>query len=160
AMFETASVSADAMTNGVAFLFTGLALSLAFARDPSYGRADLVRLMVVGVLLGLTKPGYVFLTGLALLAPVGMFGSRWKKAAFAAATSGAGVAAAGAWSLAIRAIYPPFHSAGGLDPERQLSLLRADPLGALRVFASFYARAAPSLANQYVGKLGWIDTPL
>ena len=43
---------------------------------------------------------------------------------------------------------------------RQLSILRADPIGALKVFGSFYGRAGPSLANQYVGKLGWIDTHL
>ena len=160
AMFEMASVSADAMTNGVGFLFTALALAFAFAPEPPPGRAVLGRLILVAVLLGLTKPGYVFLTGLVLLAPVERFGSRWRKAAVALGTLGSSLAAAGAWSLAIRNIYPPFHSAGGLDPEKQLSILRSDPIGALEVFASFYFRAAPSLANQYVGKLGWIDTHL
>src|SRR5262249_8677288 len=88
AMFLMASLSADAIPNGVSFYFTALALELAFVREPSPGRGVFLRLIAFAVALGLTKPGYVFLTGLVLMVPPERFGSRRKKAAFAVATSG------------------------------------------------------------------------
>jgi tetratricopeptide (TPR) repeat protein len=63
------------------------------------------------------------------------------------------------WSPLVRAVYSPPDPALGMDPERQVLLMRSDPAGFLLVLWRTALRAGTHV-GEYLGTLGWLDTPL
>ncbi len=159
AVFEMASLSADAFTNGFSFFFIAVVLGSAFGEARRPGAADRAKLLTLSAAAGLTKSGWL-LPALFFLVPAARFGSARRRGGFVGLMLGASAATMLAWSAAIWKIYPRFHPGGTLDPGRQLSGVLAHPLIFAGVTLSYYVRQAPVLANQYIGKLGWVDTRL
>ena len=159
AVFERASVSADAFTDAIAFCGAALFLGLAFGRQPIARRA-VAGTLLVAALLGLSKTAYVFLTLLVLLIPSHRLGSRRRWIGFVALTLGIAAGAAAGWSLVCARSFPDFRLYPGTDPHQQLASIVKAPLTFLATAASFYARWGPRLAVQFVGRLGWLDTKL
>lgn len=158
-IFERASLSSDATTDALALYAVALFLQIAFGgRGVSAG--TVAHVLCVVALLGLSKSAYVFLALLVLLVPTAAVGSRGRRAVFVGLALGAGVAAAAGWSLLFKRAFPGFRLYPGTDPARQLAGMIDHPFAFLATAVSFFAKGTPRLAVQFVGRLGWLDTPL
>lgn len=150
---QAASLSPDALTNGLAFLlFAGL-LRLRLAPDEGPKLAAVVGTMALGLLLTLSKFAYGLHALLFILVPLERFGSRRRRILGLAIFLGLNLA----WMLhALRSGGDPARSGG----EGRLLALLQDPvhffevgLDTLRVYGLYYL-------EQFVGRLGHLDTAL
>lgn len=155
AIFQAGSLSADGVTNGVAFALTAWVLRCACGEKPRVEGSDLALLVLLCVLLTLTKPGYLLLSGLVLLIPGGRFGSRSRHAAAAMLVVGSAVGSAALWAAAVRE-----RGVLGSPSAGPAASLRADPAAFLLRMAVDALRRAPTLAAQFLGKLGWADVAI
>lgn len=74
-VFQASSVSADVLTNGVAFLFIAAVFRLAFDKNKSFSKYDLILLIFLLVVLTLSKYVYSFLIILYFLIPINKSGN-------------------------------------------------------------------------------------
>lgn len=160
AVFLMASASADSFTNSFCFFFTAHLLSQAFSSSGPLSRADRVRFLLLSALLGLTKPGYTFLTGLFLLIPAERVGSAARRAGFFTIMLSTSCAAMVAWAAIFGRASQPIIQGGRSEPWKQDQFLLAHPFRVVGDAASDLVRQVPVLANEYIGKLGWVDTRL
>ncbi len=155
AVFLAGSISADAMTNGLAFVLTAFALACAFGHRAKVQGRDLAVLVLLSILLALTKPGYLLLSGLVFLIPGERFGSRRGAWAARLLVVSATLVAAVCWAMVLRSrgvVGSPDAGPAGFTGAGAAEV-------ALRMLSD-YARRAPALAVQFVGKLGWADVSL
>lgn len=152
AVFQAGSLSADAVTNGLAFLLTAWCLRSRGREQARMAPADLVVLLLLGALLALSKPGYLLLSGLVLLVPTARFGSGSRRVAATVAMLASTAGCAALWAAMLRE-----RGALGSPASSNVATLRAEPASfLLRMLADLWERA-PTLAVQFLGKLGWAD---
>lgn len=158
-LFLAASLSVDGLTNGMAFALVGLAVAAATEapktpkRSPNPGWLSLL-----AVLLSLAKLAYFPLALLLLAIPPARWGSRrryWLGVAGTCLASGLAVAG---WSAVVARIYVSLHPE--LEPTTQIQLVLANPLGFVATLGRTLTTHGLGLAHQYIGVLGWLDTPL
>ncbi|MDF2916396.1 MAG: conserved rane protein of unknown function [Microbacterium sp.] len=100
ALLQSATITADAMTNGMAFLFTALVAKATLEKKP-LGRLETVLLAGTAIALPLGKPSYLILVALLALVPA----ARWAAAAWVKwVTLGVSAALWGIWFFATRGI--------------------------------------------------------
>lgn len=159
AVFQAASLSADTPTNAVALLFVALGLRAAFDSAPSIGVGEAGSLVVAGLGLGLIKPGYWALAGLALLVPPRRFGTRSRYAGWLALVLAAVSLPAVVWQLRVEAAQP-WALTLEADPRAQLALVIDAPLDFLQRAAATFATQAGIYLRTLVGTLGRLDVQL
>jgi uncharacterized membrane protein len=151
-LHQGASLSADAVTNGLAFLTIALALRLADINVISLRSSYLWGFWISVGLLSLCKNIYFLFVLLFLLMSPARLGSRRKYWAWLAPASVC-LGAAMTWSL----IALPF-SAGlrtDVDPAQQIAFVRSHPAEYLRIFYST-VKQEQYLSNLYRTFIGWI----
>ena len=159
ALFLRASVSADALSTAVAFLFAGIVARLAWGEEERGRWGDIALLTACSVALCLSKPVYVPLAFLALLIPARRLpGGRRGPAllllgVMTAAAFGLAMQTAGAVDLPVRPDAP-------VDRDRQIEDALADPLRVAGIVAEDYLLRGDRYVAQIVGQLGWLDTNL
>lgn len=156
-VFLAASASADAATNALAFLWIAVILRKRGSRAPlSIG--DTAMLWALGTSLGLCKSIYWALTLLVLTLPRSCFPARRTRALIVSAVLLGSLAPVAAWNWisAGTAVPSPYFA----DPQAQWALLLADPLAVAPVLAQTVRSEALNWLQQFVGVLGWLDTPL
>jgi uncharacterized membrane protein len=156
-VFLAASASADAATNALAFLWIAVILRKRRARAP-LSTVDGVLLWGLATSLGLCKSIYWGLTLLILTLPRPCFSGRRRRVALVLAVLFGSLIPAGAWHLISAGITAP--SPEFADPQAQLELLLADPLAVASVLAQTVRFEALRWLQQFVGVLGWLDTPI
>jgi uncharacterized membrane protein len=156
-VFLAGSHSADAVTNGVAFLFIGSVLGLAAADSPILNTGEVLELFGLSVLLGLAKPAYVLLPALVFLVPVRRFGSRARQYTLCVGLVSVCAGAMLGWTAIVWHVFLPEPGANAIDQARHVL---ESPFGFIAVTIRHYLNRFPALANQWVGKLGWLDTSL
>lgn len=143
-----ASVGQDALMIALTLLAVGwVDCIIERGRPPSMG--ELAGLALALAAVAMARPPYVTLALLPLLATARLSRSCAAAAAFV-------VVAVGAWSAL--AAWTVLVSWG--DPSTQARLLLAHPLRSVGVFVSTLRFAGPAYAEEFVGRLGWLDTPL
>ncbi len=158
-VFQYASLSPDAVTIGVVWLFLALLIEACVSRDkrPLSTMREMLPLVLCGALLGLCKQAYFPLLLGWWLIPVQRFGS-WRRAmiGFAVLLIAAGLTF-GSWAGVLRATYSPCRL--GADPKAQMQFLVEHPE---RVPTIVLNSAAWGLehARQFVGVLGMLNIPL
>ena len=116
-VFEAATISADAATNGLALVLLALTLRMATGSGAVQGRWERPAFIAVVGLLGLTQPGYTLLALLALGVPSRYFGGLPGRRRFAAIAVAVAVVVPAAWWLGVQLAGPfPFPRA---DPAAQ-----------------------------------------
>ncbi len=158
-VFLTASLSPDAFTNSISFLFIALILNCAFGAENRLSNSALVRLAMTGAALGLAKQAYFLLPLSYLIIPIARLGTKWRYWAGFAAVNGATFLTVLGWSLVVRDIYSPADARFGMNPREQIDLMLAEPwkfLLAIRNTATF----SEFLGEQYLGWLGLIEIRL
>jgi uncharacterized membrane protein len=155
AMFLRSSMSADAMTIGVAFVLAATIAKLAVGPSKAVTRWDLPLLVVGSAALCLTKPVYFPLL-LAVLAIPARRLPKLRRGTLAVLIL---VIVAGAVAAAY-AIALPSLKAVSLDTSIRLERVLFEPLQFLWLMVSGYVTNAARFGAQFIGRLGWMDTPL
>ncbi|MEB2344988.1 MAG: DUF2142 domain-containing protein [Deltaproteobacteria bacterium] len=156
-LFLAASLAADAPTLGIALLLVAAVLREAQPERGPLGWRPLVGLAALAAALGLAKPGYLPVVGLAFLVPRARFGGRARWLAAQGAWLACGVVPGVLWAAYVANLgHEPL--VPGADPGAQLRWIAAHPAG----FAGVLARTVRELgwlwATSFVGLLGHADT--
>lgn len=157
AVFQGASLSADAFTNGISFLFFSLCLKVAYGEE---GRVKWWGLFFVSVLLSLSKLAYFPLLGLSLLIPLAQRGRRKTGLLFFCLLIFVNAALLGGWLLLVRGVYLPFRPDVATDPHQQAVWILSHLPAFLGVVLKTLSMYFGDYWKGYVGILGWGETPL
>lgn len=159
-VFHAASLSHDAVLNGLTVLWIALVLRLAWEEKSSLTPGLLALLAAILAILGVERSPSLFLLSLWLLVPARKAGGLRPYAAAWAIMTAAGAGAAACWSLgnreALRSIENFFHP--GATAWDQLTYVAHHPAAFLRTMAVSLLNL--SHLTTFVGRLGWFDTPL
>jgi hypothetical protein len=156
AILQAASLSADAMTNALAWLFIALLMRRALAEKPRITALDMAALIAVQTALTFSKPAYFFLSFLIFLTPAARFGSRKRYFTFLAIFFGAQLLSvlAMAWIAGLAFVQPAY-----ADRDAQLLHILRHPfrfVAALALSAgASLLRQVPSLPETLAGSVGF-----
>lgn len=166
ALFLAASLSADSLTNGLAFLFTALVLRAAYLNNTPVRARFLGVLIGLGVLLSLSKYIYGVFILLFFLIPASKFSSKKRYlAAFALMFLIAFGSVLGwiAYTQEFSHLPNPALNAQ-MTYEENMSIktefIRSHPLDYLKLnFRTLDRMALGYYVKTSIGVLGWLDTP-
>ncbi len=159
ALFQSASLSSDALTNSLSFLLVAHVLSCALAPGGLLPFRAVFATAILGAAVGLAKQAYFFLPLCYLLIPVAKLGSPRRYLAGLALVMGATLLAVAGWAFVVRGIYSSPDLSFDINPAQRLREIYATPAHFLGVLGRS-ALHAPTYAKEYLGYLGWIDTEL
>jgi uncharacterized membrane protein len=159
------SVGADAITNGVAFLFTAYMLRLSLTdRGLPLTRGKLAAVFGLLAVLALLKQPYLLLALLVLAVPAERFGKRRTRYVFIASALLFTLAVSAAWNIpAIIVTSAHGHDTGPSligNPAGQVGFILTQPFGYLTALynGTFHYRSHYRLLwRQFLGLLGWLD---
>ncbi|MDD4909426.1 MAG: DUF2142 domain-containing protein [Candidatus Omnitrophica bacterium] len=157
-LFLASSLSADAMTNALSFLLIAVFLRCAFDKGVSViSRRELAVLFLYSGLAALSKP-YLFLALLFLLIPREKFCClrSYLKVFFSLLFTG--IVVQGIWCFTIRELFVSIRA--GVEALPHISLVVFDPLKYLAVLIGTLYANGFFYADSFIGRLGWLDTPL
>ncbi len=155
---QAASASADALTNGAAFLLIASIFEAAFSPAAAVDGARLLRLAVLSLVVSLCKPVYALLPALVLIIPAAGFGGRKKLRLAAAAVPAIGWGAMAAWSAAVASLSVPLQA--GVSGAGQIRLILAQPGRILSAVGGMLRAHFGDHVREFVGQLGWLDVAL
>jgi uncharacterized membrane protein len=161
-LFQAASLSADAVLNALSFLFVAYTVRLLQCECLRVGQVG--RLLLIGVAIGLIKTAYAPLTLVGwTLVPAALRAWRQERRRWPLALTllvpACSLAAAGSWSAAAVPCFDPREWKPAIDAVRQLAWVRAHPAAILRRFAASLTHL-PDHSAEFIGVLGWLDTPI
>jgi hypothetical protein len=156
-MFLAPTLSADALTNGLAFLWIALFLS-AVAREDRLDAARVSSMAVVTVALTLSKQPYGLLVLLLLAVPVARWGSRRAWSLGTAGLVGVNLLAGGVWAWIANRSWSPARVDVPIAPGEQLAYVIGHPVEFLRTM--YESHIGTRHLEEFVGVLGWLDTHL
>ncbi len=155
---QAASASADAVTNGAAFLFIALVLRAALGDARAANHRAKLSLVVLAASISLCKPVYAVLPLFVLIIPAAKLGSFKARRAFAAMTILLAWGLTAAWSLAASGASVPLQA--GVSAPGQVRYALSHPsvfVGALWHSLSVHVR---DHFPEFIGQLGWLDVTL
>ena len=159
ALFESASLSSDALTNALSFLLIAEILNCALGTLDQLSRRSFIKLAALGFAVGLTKQAYFLLPLAYFLIPLRKLGSYRRYLAGFALLMGATLLPVLIWSFVIRSVYskPDLHY--NINPREQIERLFTQGDETARLISGTYDRKW-IYGEQYLGFLGWLDTQL
>jgi uncharacterized membrane protein len=157
AVFQASTISADTISNGIAFFFIGATLAIA-GRQQLGLKGWLLQLGLLALLLA-GKVNLIFLVLLPfLLIPPSRFRMRYGFALLAACALALVLIEVVGWNVVA---YSRFTRAlVGADPRAQLGFIVADPLRFLRVIAQDVWTNTPAYMRGWVGVYGYNYWPV
>lgn len=166
-LYTAASLSADAVTNALAFLCVALFIR-AYRRTQLVNWQEALTILAASLALSLSKPGYLPLVFLFALLPAQRFGRKKNQYAFGAILAGANIAVAAAWAAPVSRLAPYVTSVANpgqnINYHEQMNLVLHQPLVFAGALSNTYLLnahgSADDVARGFIGVLGWLDTPL
>ena len=155
AMFLRSSVSADAGITAIAYLLTATIAKIAFRAEPMHGRWNFGLLVVLSVSLCLTKPVYFPLVLAAFVIPSSRIPIQRPGFVLLAVLVFSIVAV-----TVTLAISQPSVDGIGVRIESLVDEVLTNPFDLFRRIVVDYIRHAPRYGAEFIGRLGWLDTPL
>ncbi|NIJ12832.1 hypothetical protein FHU38_003176 [Saccharomonospora amisosensis] len=161
AVYEAATITADAVTNATAILFGALFVKATFLRQPLPGWESAL-LVGSAVLLPVTKPSYVLLSLLLLLVP-GARLALWRGTKYVATLVGMGMF--GAWTALTAKVGPgqavQLRPGDVVDAGSQLDYALSHPLELGRVLIRTFVYQENIYFGQFFGVFGhtWVPAP-
>ncbi|MEO5356698.1 MAG: DUF2142 domain-containing protein [Nitrospirae bacterium YQR-1] len=167
-LFIGASLSPDAFTNGISFLFISTVIRFAYGDDVKSGSAYIAVIFIISVILSLSKQGYFFLFFLFFLIPVNKIALRGNTVLKYSITFlcliALAVISSAAWHFLIRDFaMATITSDGGYDvslAKAKIFFVLHSPLQYLKMLGLTYSSCFNGYMIQLIGKLGWTDTYL
>ncbi|MGW4591129.1 DUF2142 domain-containing protein [Amycolatopsis thermoflava] len=159
-VFQAGTISADAVTNALAILFSALFVRATFLRH-RLGPWPTALLVASAVLLPLAKPTYVLLALLLLVVPADRL-SLWRGGRALAAA--AGLAGFAAWTAVSARTSESMHlmrPGETVDPGAQTDFVLGHPGEFLQVLVRTFVYQENSYFTQFFGTLGftWVPVP-
>jgi len=155
AMFLRSSVSADSVIMAIAFLLTATIAKIAFKNQPPRGLSDFGLLVLLSAALCLTKPVYLPLVFASLAIPITRIPVRRPRLVFIAIL----VASVCAVTIGL-SIAQPSVDAMNFRMKTMISEVIERPFGLVGSVLVDYIQHAPRYGAEFIGRLGWLDTPL
>lgn len=159
-VFQMASVSPDAVTNGLAMLFTALVLALAFDDRRCLTPARVGVLALLAVLVAASKSAYFPLAFLVLIVPARKARSPRAYLGAVLLVIAAGLASFALWTRISSEVFVPFYRGGYPSFDAALQFILEHPLLFARKLAGNLYYCGFFYVHSFVGILGWLDTPL
>jgi uncharacterized membrane protein len=155
---QAASASADAVTNGTAFLFIALVLRAALGPEAQAGRGARIAMALTAAAVALGKPVYAVLPLFALVIPAARLGGPKRKTAFTAVLLLSAWGLTAAWSLAAAGASVPLQTDASAAGQIRFALAHPSVfLGALEHSLTVHVR---DHFPEFIGQLGWLDVTL
>lgn len=149
-LFQAASLSADAFTNGIAFLFIAVTLRHALDAGAS-NKKGLLYMIPLALTVSLAK-FYFLLPWLIFILPEKRFKTRKKYLPFIGVVAALSLAAPPIWSFLIRDLYVPIMP--GVSPVEQISFVLGNPLKYAGVLVNTYYVEGGAYLRGFVGGFG------
>jgi uncharacterized membrane protein len=156
---QVSSVSADAMTYGISFLWIAMIMELVVEKEIRVSRKKIVLLVCLALALSQLRPPFPFLGLLVILIPAKRFG-RKVVILLGAALLAASLLPAVAWNAPASRLFVNPIPEQDIDPARQASWILKHP-------GSFWHRVKQDLkrngleyGEELVGRLGWLNIRL
>lgn len=162
-LFLAASLSADAITNGLAFVLMALVLRTAFGESETLSVRDVGAIALTTTLLALSKQAYVPLAFLWLLIPISKAKNPQRYWLWFGLVLLVSVGASLLWAGWIKPLYVPlnpFHPPESQSPDGQLAYVLAHPIAFFKVVKKTVDLLGDTWLHQFIGHLGWVDVPL
>jgi uncharacterized membrane protein len=150
-ILQVSSASADAMTNGLSFLFAALILKLALDPEARVRVGSIVPLGLLASLLAITK-FYIAIPLGALMIPHKKAGGKKRLLIMVTILLLAAFASAGLWLLATRGVIVPLKQ--NIDASMQARQMLADPFGFAGVLWSTFTQNGLIYLGEFVGQMG------
>lgn len=158
-LFQASSLSADALTNALAILFISFVLQLALNKDKKFiDKKHTIFIFVISSLLSLSKLAYFPLTFLFLIIPIKKLGNKHSYIMAFCLLLLLNIICILGWYFKVKFIelpYPP-----NVSPSAQLSLILKHPFDLISTIINTLSVFGKDYIYQFVGRLGWLDTPL
>jgi uncharacterized membrane protein len=154
-VFQVATVTADAMSYGLGFLWISLVIDTAVAGSREAGPRRMLFLIALGLAISQLRPPYPLLGLLVFLIPIGRYGTKTILLWFAVIA--ASLLPAVAWNGSAARMFKLAPVAPNVQPVEQARWVLKDA-------GVFWHRAKQDLKNrgaeyweQFVGRLGWLN---
>lgn len=157
-VFQAASLSVDAVTNGLAFLTIAFFLRCAFDESKTVRFRDMALLLLLTLLLSLCKVVYFLFVFLFLLIPYRKVGSVRRYLLLLLTLASANIMAVGVWSFCSRAVSATVRPAA--EVREQIERIQTQPGQYVSILLGTIRHRVGYLCDTFVGRLGWLDTPL
>lgn len=167
-LFLHASLTGDALTNGLCFWLMAALFSLILEKNEDYGLpyGRMVGIFLCSAIITLNKPVYFPIVLLAWLVPKQLFKQRAGYLAFASGLCLFNLVLLTWWySYAGNSFIPyddynPLYRDGvqlneGVSPHEQLAHVLGHPIAFVKTAIVSYAESAPATLAHYFGKFGW-----
>ena len=156
---QVASVSADAMSFGISFLWIAMVLAIAVTRRVGVSRPRVVLLVCLALALSQLRPPYPLLGLLVFLIPMKRFG---RKAAVLACSAviAASLLPAVAWNAAGAGLYVKPIPEQNIEPAGQVKWVVKHPGPFLHRVKQDLKMRGLEYWEQLVGRLGWLNIRL
>lgn len=154
-VFHAASLSSDAATNAISFLFIALVLESYYTKNPKLTK--FILLIIIGILLSMSKQAYLLLGLLSclLLLDNNRINSNYQVLLIIISTILPGFL----WSFYIKELYIPFQE--GISPGRQIEYIIHNPYDYCSILSNTFIKRSNRFVAEFIGrKLGWTDTSL
>jgi len=154
-LFQAATLSPDAITNGVAFLLISVFLRYAFDDKLNIGIKEVLVLILLSSTLALCKQAYFLISILFLIIPVKKASSKRKYFSIFASIILTNIVLILLWSYSVRyAIVPLRPNVSTYD---QLVYIFENPLRYCKLIIKTFLSNRHLFLEEWVGRLGWLD---
>jgi len=157
-LFQAASLSADATTNGVSILLICIILKYGLEDNKTVNTLNLCIIFFLSLMLSVSKQAYFPITLLFLLIPVQKLGTKKRYFTSFALLLLLNTVGILVWSSLVKDLYVVLQPQ--VSPKEQLMFIASQPLNLLKVIIDTFLQNGAIYTNQFIGNLGWLDTPL
>lgn len=162
-LFQASSLSADGFTNGLSFLLIAMFLNYSLGKDTPMKFMDLLAIFFFTLLLSLSKHVYFLIMCLFLLIPLKRIGTRRRYIVVFVFLCLLNIMALALWYSVSASLYIPFPGrvleGAVISPKEQMSFILDHPVYYLKAILRT-CKLGRELVQQFIGCLGWLDTPL
>jgi uncharacterized membrane protein len=159
-VYQAASLSPDAMTNGLSVLLLAVTLKYSFVPDAQLKRRGLILIATICVLLGLCKSVYFLLALLYFIIPHQKVGSRRKYVAIGISIVLLSALSSYLWMSSIRDLFMAYIPGGFTDLSQPREFILSNPFSFARMVATNLLKYWPYYIRSGIGQLGWGETKL
>jgi uncharacterized membrane protein len=157
-LFLGASVSPDALLIGAAFLFIAVCLDLALTPERKVRLIDFWVLSLLLVVIGFMKPGYSVFWILILIILAKRFAVPWRKAGAVVMLFMIAFIPILLWQMMTPTVGQYTRSNQGVTP--QINYILTNPALFMGDLLKNFTAQWLYVGRQFIGVLGWLDTPL
>ncbi len=157
---QAASLSADSFTNAMSFLLIAVFLKYAINDGKRIGKGGIFILLLLTISVTLSKYVYLPLIFLFFLIPISKFKSRKHYYVTLISLFLVNSIFLGIWSFFTKDIYVSYPFSMLVNPKQQLIFIFNNLNEFVKIIIHTTAQSGQEYLRQFIGVLGWLDTPL